>query len=532
MSGSPEEILRGALEKIVFFECRVDQLESELRTARATASRAREEAGEARRREAEAQARLAEAGVQAEALRREIGELTDRTRLLEEERSRFLTGLVEQARVAGATGTEPGEGRDADLAGFIAELRAEIDRLSRWKAAAEGAGIALEDGGGRSLSEAAAPRRPVSLPELAERFAESGRARLGGAEAASLPAAFPTRSERTLYLRSLEELSSGDASVRKRASGCLKALGAGAAVPVLGAALGRERDAGARAAIVEALGGLGERAAAPLLERELGHEQAVVRAAALDALAALLGAEATPALSAGLGDESAAVRRRAAMLLGFAAGDGADEALSSALADADPGVARAAAAALGGRTSTRAQAALARALDHGEAAVRRVAARAVERWSGEQVNPGAEPAERRRVSRRIAERLHALQRSDLRGALVKAATAMAPSRTATQTPTATRIATPTPTATPTSTSTPIPTPVAAAPAARSAVAVAEVEPGLAEAILLEVRAALRGCTEADLAAALGRRGGELAGSLATLVARGELVARGPRYFQR
>ena len=41
VSGSPEEILRGALEKIVFFECRVDQLESELRASRATAARAR-----------------------------------------------------------------------------------------------------------------------------------------------------------------------------------------------------------------------------------------------------------------------------------------------------------------------------------------------------------------------------------------------------------------------------------------------------------------------------------------------------------
>jgi hypothetical protein len=64
------------------------------------------------------------------------------------------------------------------------------------------------------------------------------------------------------------------------------------------------------------------------------------------------------------------------------------------------------------------------------------------------------------------------------------------------------------------------------------VALAELDPGLAEAILLEVRAALRGCTESDLAAALGRKNGELAGSLAALVARGELVARGPRYFQR
>jgi hypothetical protein len=167
----------------------------------------------------------------------------------------------------------------------------------------------------------------------------------------------------------------------------------------------------------------------------------------------------------------------------------------------------------------------------------------VERWSGEQVDPGAAPAERRRVSRRIAERLHALQHSDLRGALARTAgelTAVDRAATRTATPTSPRIATPTPIATPTSpriaTATPTATRIATAtPTAISApvqrVAVAEVDAGLLEAILGEVRMALRGCTEAELAAALGRRPGELQGSLSALVARGQLISRGPRYFQ-
>ena len=40
----PEGILRSALEKIVFFECRVSQLESELAAAKAAAERARADA--------------------------------------------------------------------------------------------------------------------------------------------------------------------------------------------------------------------------------------------------------------------------------------------------------------------------------------------------------------------------------------------------------------------------------------------------------------------------------------------------------
>ena len=45
----PEGLLRSALEKIVFFECRVSQLESELAAARTTAERARGDAAQAHR---------------------------------------------------------------------------------------------------------------------------------------------------------------------------------------------------------------------------------------------------------------------------------------------------------------------------------------------------------------------------------------------------------------------------------------------------------------------------------------------------
>src|SRR5512140_969913 len=90
----PEGILRSALEKIVFFECRVSQLESELAAARTTAGRARGDAAEARRREVEReQAIAAERGARADAERR-ADDLAERVGLLESERERLLYGLV------------------------------------------------------------------------------------------------------------------------------------------------------------------------------------------------------------------------------------------------------------------------------------------------------------------------------------------------------------------------------------------------------------------------------------------------------
>jgi hypothetical protein len=136
----PEELLRSALEKIVYFECRVSQLEKELEAARAVAERARADAAVGRRRDVElSQEAVAERGARADAVAR-AEELAERVRLLEGERERLLSGLVDRARVAGAPGSSGGPAAEeggADLAGFIAELRAEIVALRGWKAAAE-----------------------------------------------------------------------------------------------------------------------------------------------------------------------------------------------------------------------------------------------------------------------------------------------------------------------------------------------------------------------------------------------------------
>jgi tetratricopeptide (TPR) repeat protein len=167
VSGSPEELLRSALEKIVFFECRLSSLESELEGARSAAARAREEAQSARRREGELEALFAQARGEHAVAVAHNAELVERVRILETERERFLTGMVERARVAGApsaAGDDPGD--ESDLAGFIAELRLEIEQLRAWKRAAEAQGVRVvgEDAMALTppLSFATATRLPVS----------------------------------------------------------------------------------------------------------------------------------------------------------------------------------------------------------------------------------------------------------------------------------------------------------------------------------------------------------------------------------
>ena len=509
MSGNPEELLRGALEKIVYFECRLSQLEAELKAAREVAAREKEGAATARAREGAATASAGELRRDLEAARRGEEELSERVRLLEGERERFLAGLIDQARIAGAPGNGGEPSEPADLAGFIAEMRAEIERLRPWKAAAERAGLSVDE------ASRDPEARPRGVEELASRFESTGRLGLSRSEATGLERALPGRAERSLYQASMDDLASLDARTRRRAAEALRALGSRAAAPIVAAAVGRERDPEVKAALLAALAALAEPAAAEIAARELADPRPPVRAAALVAMAALAGPGAEPRLVAALGDGSPSVRRRAVLLLGFARGPSAEEALASALSDRDGGVARAAALALSGRPSAEAQGALARALDHREEGVRRVAAEAVSRWSGESVAPALPPEERRRASRRIAGKLASLDRAALRAAVVAAAPALEPERARAPEARPRREA---------SGALAVP-----APAARSVVAVAELPaaPGPAEqAVLVEVRSALRGRTPEEIAAAV--PGG--AEALRVLEARGHVVMRGHRYF--
>ena len=521
MSGHPEDLLRGALEKIVYFECRLAQLEGELKAARGVAAREKEALAAAREREVAVTGALAEARSALDGERTQAGELAERVRLLEAERERFLAGLIDQARIAGAPGrgglAEGAAAESADLAGFIAELRGEIEALRPWKAAAERAGLRVEAAaapGARADGDA-----PPAVPALAARFEEAGRIGVTRSDASRLEGSLPSRAERSLYEASMDDLASADPRDRRRAAEALRAMGSRAAAPLVAAAVGRERDEEVKVALLSALASLGEPAVAEVAARELSDARPAVRGAALDAVAALSGEAAEPRLLAALGDPSALVRRRAVLLLGFARGPGVEEALRATLADRDAGVARTAALALSGRPTASAQGALARALDHGEESVRRVASTAVARWSGESVAAAAPAEDRRRAARRIAEKLSGVGATALHDAVVA-------DPAAAQRPAAARAAAPRPAA-------------PAAPAAfaataqlaRAAVAVVDLPSGDLspgeEAVLLELRSALRGRTPEEIARVVP---GGADRALAALVARGAAVKRGVRYF--
>jgi len=568
-SGNPEDLLRSALEKIVFFECRVSQLEGELEAARALAAREKESSAAARSRETEVESQLSRARSETVALRSTASELTERVRLLEAERGKLLAGMVEQARLSSAPdGTTEADG--PDLAGFIAELRAEIERLQRWKAAAEKAGVALSEGGdgGRALDRLR-DSAPSTVPDVAARFEKEGRLGVESADAARLQSALGTRAERSLYASSLDDLASPEADRRRRAADCLKAMGTKAAAPLVAAAVGRERQPEVKAALLSTLAALREPSAAEIALRECRDPSPVVRAAALEATASLRPDRAGAALMSALADQSPLVRRRAVLLLGFAPGREAEEALAGALSDRDPGVARAAAMALSGRPSSHAQEALARALDHREAAVRRTAAQAVSRWAGEPLDASAPSGERRRAARRIAEKLATVDAGALREAVVAAA--VVPVRASARAagaglvspgtrrqvpagrpaigtegevpePISTVAASACQTVSPTLAATPaaIPPPTvaltptrAALAQARTAVAVADtaaVAGSIEESIVTEVRAALRGRSAEDLFRLIAAEPAAVEAALAALVARGTLARRGTRFF--
>jgi hypothetical protein len=569
VSGSAEELLRSALEKIVFFECRVAGLENELESARNNAVRAREEAGAARRREAALETTAAQARGERAAAAAQNAELGERVRLLETERERFLSGMVERAHLAGApAGEGEAAGSEDDLAGFISELRAEIEVLRSWKRAAEAAGVKVDEGASAPATPPAREATPA-VPALATRFEAAGRIGVSREQARSLPT-FTTRSERVLYEVSLDDLGATDPGARRRAADGLRVLGSRNAAPLVAAALGREEDAEVKAALLAALGALAEPSAADLALRELSDARPAVRAAALEAASALAKERAAPQLAAALGDHSPLVRRRAAVLLGFTAGDTAEDALVAALSDRDPGVARTAAVALSGRPSARAQGALARALEHPEPEVRRAAARAVGRWSGEAVDTSAPEPERRWAARRIAEKLLAVDGAELRRAVMRVPAAVSltargsslrasgPEAQARAVPSSSDadgqpVSSPShkgegrgearETSRPFAASAPLPTPVpaggardiavaAAGAMLRAAVAVAasDPDPALGSAALAEVRASLRGSSADELAAVLARDRATVEASLRALVAQGRLVVRGPRFF--
>jgi hypothetical protein len=374
------DLLRAALEKIVFFEWRISELAGELAAAHTRCANA-----EKGRAEAEEEARVA--GRAAKAARMQSSELeAERARLsallarpaqgagdsaaMENERRRAVTLVaeLEQARAELARSRAERErwvtemiaqARSSDddpaLAQFISELRGEVIALRDYQKKCEAlladAGIAPPAFEGAQAAPLPEPRRtaeplrearrmwaegrlatpppPLPLPALTTHFATP---RPAGVSAAA----------QALADQCFRSLASPDPGRRQQAARHLVAAPIAAAAPAIASALAAEADAKTRAQLAKALAACGGDGAAEMVAQlQAASEPALVRLAALEALAAIP-ARARVALENAASDPTPAVRRRAAAL---AVALGVEDLAGRLAADEDATVRGAAAAA-------------------------------------------------------------------------------------------------------------------------------------------------------------------------------------------
>jgi hypothetical protein len=367
------DLLRAALEKIVFFEWRISELAGELAAANtrgANAEKARAEAEEDARGAARAMkaarlqaaeleaerarlsallARPSQAAIDSSALETERRRAASLQAELEQaraelsrsraERERWLTEMISQAR----SGDD-----DPALAQFISELRGEVIALrehqKRCEALLAQAGIApppLEPG---LADPAPVPARAAEPLEEARRLLAEGRLSTPApAPAFETPkAAGLSTAAQALADQCLRSLGSPDPARRIQAARHLIAAPLPSVAPALASALSSEPDAKARAHLARALAACGgDGAAAMVAQLQVQAEPAIVRLAALEALAAIP-AHARAALETGARDAEPAVRRRAAAL---AVVLGVEDLAARLAADEDATVRAAAAAA-------------------------------------------------------------------------------------------------------------------------------------------------------------------------------------------
>jgi hypothetical protein len=326
------DVLRAALEKVVFFEWRVAELSAQVVHADERAAVAMRDAAKAseERSIAEQRARMAESRANsAETERARMSALlaasrmepaADRERIAEletslaearaeisrqrEERDRWLSDMVAQARAGG-------EG-PAALADFISELRGEVISL-REQLRDHATGHPA-----RAIASSEEPTVPIARPEAAVDLLPPPDLAPAPQVSASLSSRDPSRkgsAARALSEQSLRQLASIDPERRAQAARHLAAVPEPAAAPDLAAALARERDSRVRGALAIALVACGAEGAAGLVaELQCSSEPAVVRLAALDALCSAGPERARTALETAARDASPAIRRRAAML--------------------------------------------------------------------------------------------------------------------------------------------------------------------------------------------------------------------------
>ena len=565
---APQTLLQSALEKIVYFEARLGQLQAQLAESRAEADRLREELAQASQREMEVRREHAGLQVQLERSRAERAELQRVHEASRQERTMLISKLLEASQIH-----HSGDDIDFDLASFISTLRGEVlargsgpaltvPALAQEPILSSGALATLSPGPAQPEAAPAPPPAasypPTSNPQAsssaaanqathvtahAQRLAGEGRLGVSAEELRSLSThdSIP-RSEETLLEFSIRELRAADVSAHIRAADRLRALGQEASAPALASALHQEKSSEARVALLRAFAAVGNAGGAQVVEPMLIDSDPEVRIAALKALLSLDVTQALPHLSAAVKDPDRAVRRRASLLALGLDPNAALALAEEALEDADPEVRGLAALALGASGGERARDLLFALMEDASSKVRRAAAQSLSRILGCDVTPVVEleSAQRRRELRRIA----GLPMNPVRTALPPTAATLR--RIAEHEAAQQRLAAVVPlNAGPARQSQGgrQGTAAQAQAAAASAVAVGratgvalavapapEPDEALCAGMLAELRTALRGRTEPELCRALRVSATEIEDAVALLSARGQVVRRGLKLY--
>jgi HEAT repeat protein len=122
--GRAEALLRSALEKIVYFEARSETLQADAATLRSETDALRADLASASQREVELRRRVAELEVELGRAHRDREEAARVLDAMRAERAGLMGKVLEASRIQGNEA-----GLDFDLAGFIADLRAEAIAL-------------------------------------------------------------------------------------------------------------------------------------------------------------------------------------------------------------------------------------------------------------------------------------------------------------------------------------------------------------------------------------------------------------------
>ncbi|HLL00660.1 MAG TPA: HEAT repeat domain-containing protein [Myxococcaceae bacterium] len=582
----PDALLKSALEKIVYFEARADQLHNELDVARKEVDRLRRELGEVNQREIMLRRELAELEVRVNRANAERDEVARLNQVLRNERTQLMGKLLDASRIHTADQARDEEDDDfgIDLASFISQLRSEaLNRPASAEApsartpptpvplrgaqdrppppvpdATEEPALPMP---GFAVAMAVAPKvgsvvASSPMVQQAQRFMQEGRLGVSPEQLAELSGhRGPTgRPDETLFGFSVRELSAQDAAARIRAAERLKALGLPAAAPALATALHAETEPAVQVALIQAFAGLCREQGASVVSPLLGSPVAEVRIVALKALLALAPGEAAPHLAQAMKDPDRAVRRRASLLALGLEGDAARRLGEEAIHDADSEVRSLAALALGAANGEGARVMLLEALMDSEPRVRRSAAQSLSRILGQDVSAvvGLDEPQRRREVRRLA----ALPSHPVRTPMGPRPVAAAPTVKA-------MAAAPVAPAAPVASAAPAPVaavtyahavpatapersgPVRAAlaamgampaskPAAQPAAAAARPGPSpletLCSSLMNDIRMAIRGRSLGELTAALAAPVELAQEALTLLVARGAVVRRGHKYF--